>query len=121
MIIIKGKFQKIQPCDGGRLYPKECITELEPWFVYIVRCADGTFYTGISNDVESRVKTHNTSRYGAKYTRGRRPVELVYTEKCGSKGGAARREYVIKRLSRFEKMVLIHHEQYSLRKDFRRP
>ncbi len=76
------------------------------YFVYILRCADGTLYTGWTNDVESRVKTHNEGK-GAKYTRARLPVELCHTEELGSKSEAMKREAEIKKLSRTEKLKLI--------------
>ena len=74
--------------------------------VYIVRCADGTLYTGYAKDVELRCKAHNAGR-GAKYTAGRRPVELVYRKRCRSVGDALKREFAIKQLSRPEKEALI--------------
>jgi putative endonuclease len=77
------------------------------WYVYIVRCADGSLYTGITKDVESRVSLHNAGR-GAKYTRTRRPVELVYSEEVADRGAAMRRECVIKRLRPIAKRKLIH-------------
>jgi predicted GIY-YIG superfamily endonuclease len=75
-------------------------------FVYIVRCADGTLYTGYARDPRARVATHNRGR-GAKYTAGRRPVKLVYAESCKSVGEALRREYALKQRSRAEKEKLI--------------
>lgn len=78
------------------------------WYVYIVRCADTTLYTGIAKNVERRLAEHNTpGRPGARYTRPRRPVELVYKESCHSRAQAARREAQIKRLSRTEKQALV--------------
>ena len=77
------------------------------WFVYILECADGTLYTGITTDLERRVKEHNTSPKGAKYTRNRRPVKLVYNEEAEDKSSASKREYQIKKLSRKEKLLLI--------------
>ena len=76
------------------------------WYVYIVRCADGSLYTGITKDVESRVSLHNAGR-GAKYTRARRPVELVYREMVSDRGAAVRRECAIKRLRPIAKRKLI--------------
>jgi len=76
------------------------------WCVYIVRCADGSLYTGITKDVESRVSLHNAGR-GAKYTRARRPVELVYREAVADRGAAVRRECAIKRLRPIAKRKLI--------------
>ena len=75
-------------------------------FVYIVRCADGSLYTGYARDPRARVDAHNRGR-GAKYTAGRRPVRLVYTERCRSVGDALRREYALKQRSRAEKEALI--------------
>ena len=76
------------------------------WYVYMVRCSDGSLYTGITKDVESRVSLHNAGR-GAKYTRARRPVELVYRETVGDRGAAVRRECAIKRLRPMAKQNLI--------------
>jgi putative endonuclease len=78
-------------------------------FVYIVRCADGTLYTGYATDVEKRVREHNGETKGkvaARYTRGRRPVELVYSEPCTSRSEALKREYAIKQLSKEAKQQL---------------
>ena len=82
----------------------------ENWKVYIVRCADGTLYTGIAPDVPKRLQKHNEGK-GAKYTRGRTPVTLVYTEALGTRAAASRREWEIKALTREEKLRLIHSEQ----------
>lgn len=76
------------------------------WYVYIVECSDGSLYTGISDDVEKRVLVHNAGK-GAKYTRGRRPVKLVYFEGCATKSEALKREMVIKKLRREKKNELI--------------
>jgi len=75
-------------------------------FVYVLRCADGTLYTGWTTDLERRVKAHNSGK-GAKYTRSRTPVELVYFEEFDDKIEAQKREYAVKRLSRAEKEELI--------------
>jgi putative endonuclease len=75
-------------------------------FVYIVRCADGTLYTGYARDPEAREKAHNTGR-GARYTAGRRPVTLVYAESFEVIGDALRRERQVKRLSRKRKEALV--------------
>ena len=75
-------------------------------FVYIVRCADGSLYTGYARDPKARVEAHNRGR-GAKYTSGRRPVRLVYSEEFESVGDALRRERALKRRSRAEKETLI--------------
>jgi putative endonuclease len=76
------------------------------WFVYILNCADGTFYTGITNDLDRRIKAHNAGT-ASKYTRVRRPVSIVYSEEVETKGDALRRELQIKRLTRSEKMAII--------------
>ncbi|MBI4415131.1 MAG: GIY-YIG nuclease family protein [Candidatus Kerfeldbacteria bacterium] len=73
------------------------------YVLYIVQCSDMTFYTGITVDVARRVEEHNDSRRGAKYTRGRRPVKLVYTRKFRNRSTAAREESRIKKLTRSEK------------------
>ena len=75
-------------------------------FVYIVRCADGTLYTGYARDPKARVKVHNRGR-GARYTCGRRPVTLVYSESFESVGDALRREYALKRRSRAQKEAIL--------------
>ena len=79
-----------------------------PWYVYILRCGDGTLYTGITDDVERRLAAHRAGK-GAKYTRGRGPLELVYREEVPGKSAALRREIQIKRLRRGEKEKLIEH------------
>ena len=76
------------------------------WYLYILRCGDGTLYTGITTDVEKRLEQHRTGK-GAKYTRGRQPLELVYREKCGDHSTALKREYEIKKMPRDAKMRLI--------------
>ena len=78
----------------------------EKWFVYILRCCDGSLYTGIAKDVQARLKMHQSGK-GAKYTRGRGPLELVYEEACPGKGSALKRELAIKALPREEKLKLI--------------
>ena len=78
------------------------------YFVYIVECNDGTLYTGITTDVQRRVGEHNTSAKGAKYTKLRRPVHVVYEEKQDNRSLASKREYEIKKLTREEKLRLIH-------------
>lgn len=76
------------------------------YWVYILRCADGTLYTGCTNDLSRRLAAHNAGK-GAKYTRSRRPVELAYREEVPDKSAALRREAAIKGLSRQEKLALI--------------
>jgi putative endonuclease len=72
----------------------------------MVRCADGTLYSGCARDPEARARVHNSGR-GARYTSGRRPVRLVYTEAFVSRGDALRREYQLKQLPRFRKEALL--------------
>ena len=79
----------------------------EIWYVYMVRCNDGTLYTGITNDLVKRVEAHNFGRDGARYTRSRRPVKLVYSQEVESKSAAAKLEYQFKRLPRSKKKKLI--------------
>jgi putative endonuclease len=74
--------------------------------VYILQCADGTLYTGWTTDLEQRLRAHNSGQ-GAKYTRGRRPVSLVYWEEQPNRSAAQRREAAIRRLSRADKLKLI--------------
>ena len=76
------------------------------WYLYILRCADGTLYTGITTDVEARLETHRSGK-GAKYTRGRGPLELVYREECEDHSQALKRELAVKAMSREEKQKMI--------------
>ena len=78
------------------------------YFIYILKCSDDTLYTGITTDIERRVDEHNNSVKGAKYTKLRRPVELVYSEESEDRSSASKREYVIKKLTRKEKLELIN-------------
>ena len=75
------------------------------WLVYIVRCRDGTLYTGITNQLSRRLAAHDGGR-GARYTRGRGPVRLVHVERCADRPAALRREIAIKRLPRARKQAL---------------
>ena len=76
------------------------------YFVYILACADGTLYTGVTNDLEGRIAAHNSGK-GAKYTAGRAPVELVYQEEADGRSAALRRELAIKKLTKEGKLRLI--------------
>jgi putative endonuclease len=76
------------------------------WVCYLLRCADDTFYCGITNDMEKRLAAH-TAGEGAKYTRGRIPVSVVYRESCADKSAALKREIQVKRLSRSAKQALL--------------
>lgn len=79
----------------------------EGWFVYMLRCADGTLYTGVTTDILRRVREHNNETLGAKYTKARRPVVLVYQESSKGQAEAQRREAAIKKLSRNKKLLLL--------------
>lgn len=76
------------------------------WYLYILRCKDDTLYTGITTDVDKRLEAHRSGK-GAKYTRGRGPLELVYREECGTHSDALKRELQVKALSREEKQKLL--------------
>ncbi len=80
---------------------------MKAWFVYIVECSDKSLYTGITVDLDRRVLEHNTSNKGAKYTRPRRPVQLVYSETYEDRSSASKRESAIKKLSRSDKLTLL--------------
>lgn len=84
--------------------------ELQRNYTYIVKCSDETLYTGWTNNLKKRLEAHNSGR-GAKYTKNRRPVELVYFEEYDTKQEAMKREYAIKQLSRQKKLALIHSRQ----------
>lgn len=81
--------------------------KVSSWFVYIVSCSDGTLYTGITTDLERRMAEHNSEKGGARYTRSRQPVHLVYREAVESRSEAARREYRIRRMPAAEKRSLV--------------
>lgn len=82
------------------------------WYVYIVICSDSSLYTGITKDLENRVYEHNSGKKGAKYTKARRPVRLVYKEKFSSRSAAAKREYQIKQMDREAKLNLVTNVGY---------
>jgi len=79
----------------------------KPWSVYIVKCRDDRLYTGITNDVDKRVETHNKGS-GCRFTKYRYPVKLVYQEPCGTKSAARKREIAVQRLTRSNKLELIY-------------
>ena len=84
------------------------------YFVYILQCADDTLYTGIATDIDRRLDEHNSSEKGAKYTRSRRPVTLVYSEAFPDRSSASRREYEIKKkMNRSQKLQLINDDQFE--------
>lgn len=78
----------------------------ENWLCYLLRCADGTLYCGITNDIDKRIAAHNAGT-AAKYTRARGPVELVFVEDCVDRSVASKREMAIKKLPRSKKIELI--------------
>ncbi len=84
------------------------------YYVYIVSCADDTLYTGIAKDLNRRIEEHNSSDKGAKYTKARRPVTLVYHEEHKDRSSASKREYAIKKMSRQKKQYLINAQVSSL-------
>jgi putative endonuclease len=77
------------------------------FYIYILECSDKTLYTGYTSNIERRTYEHNSTANGAKYTRGRRPVTLVYSEGCSTQSEALTREAQIKKLSRAQKLLLI--------------
>lgn len=79
------------------------------WYVYMLRCRDDTLYTGITDDIPRRLQAHN-SGVGAKYTRGRGPLTLVYQEACATKSDALKREYAIKQLTKAQKETMLQKE-----------
>ncbi|RXJ60949.1 GIY-YIG nuclease family protein [Candidatus Marinarcus aquaticus] len=81
------------------------------YYVYILKCCDGTLYTGIAKDVQKRLEEHNSSQKGAKYTKARRPVKLLYSESSKDRSSASKREYEIKKLSRTQKCALIQRSE----------
>lgn len=76
------------------------------WYLYILRCGDGSLYTGITTDVAKRLEAHRSGK-GAKYTRGRGPLELAYRESCGTHSDALKREATVKAMTREQKLALI--------------
>jgi putative endonuclease len=76
------------------------------WCVYLLRCGDGTLYAGMTNDLAARFKAHQAGR-GARYTRGRGPLEVVHVERCRGRSAALKREHALKRLPRSEKLAML--------------
>lgn len=83
------------------------MSDKNPWYLYILLCADGSLYTGVAKDLQRRLHEHNHTAAGARYTRPRRPVRLVYFEDAASRSAACRREYEIKQLDVRQKLALI--------------
>lgn len=86
------------------------------YYVYILECQDGSFYTGISVDPEKRLKEHLGSKQGAKYTKAHKPIGIVYLESCQNRSMASRREYEIKQLTKAEKIDLVNEYKKSASK-----
>ena len=78
------------------------------WFLYILQCADGTYYTGVTTDMNRRLNEHNTSKRGAKYTKTRRPVKVVYLSGYNDRSSAQKAEYKFKQLTRKQKESIIN-------------
>lgn len=100
---------KEKPADGGKG------TGGMAWYVYVLRCGDGSLYTGSTTDMQRRLREHQRGT-GARYTRSRPPVELAYTEAAADRTAAQRREAAIKKLPRTEKLKLVETGQRALQK-----
>ena len=87
------------------------------YYVYILRCSDRTLYIGTTNNLEKRLIAHNSSKYGARYTKIRRPVALVYSENCKTRSNALKREHALKKLTRKEKLNVIDTHSAGLKED----
>ena len=96
----------IQKVKGSSPLPPTRFLFMADWVLYILRCSDGSLYTGITNDLEKRLKWHNEGK-ASKYTRSKRPVKLVYSESLGDESSARKREAEVKNLSRQQKLELI--------------
>jgi putative endonuclease len=99
-----------------RLHEEEGTLSIEtggngkPWHLYVLRCSDGTLYTGVTTSLDRRVHEHNTSKRGAKYTKTRRPVELAWSKKYNNRSEAQSAEYSFKKLRRVQKLQIIKGE-----------
>jgi len=87
---------------------------MKKWYVYILECSDGSYYTGSTCDVKGRIEKHNDGK-ASKYTRSRLPVRLIYLERFGSRSSACSREHRIKKMTRKEKEALVNGEENPLR------
>ena len=99
----------VDPLPASLRWPLRtaCVVAEDDWTVYLLRCADGSLYTGVARDLARRLRQHNGELVGgAQYTRGRRPVALLWSESCADRSTAQRREASIKKLSRREKLSL---------------
>ena len=107
-VILKYKYVGKKPLEDSRIERADdrIPNTSQVNYTYIVKCSDETLYTGWTNDLEKRLRAHNSGK-GAKYTKNRRPVELVYFEEYDTKQEAMKREYAIKQLPREKKLALI--------------
>jgi putative endonuclease len=85
---------------------------MKDWFMYVVRCSDGSLYTGVTNNIEKRILEHNCGTRGAKYTKSRRPVKLVYKIECESRSDALKQEWAFKKLKKTEKEQIIKEDNF---------
>ena len=81
--------------------------DIDVWYTYMVKCRDGTIYTGVTKDLTRRIREHNVSSRGAKYTKSRRPVTLIYHHQFESRSGAQKFEYKVKKMTRKQKLALV--------------
>ncbi|MCL1090210.1 GIY-YIG nuclease family protein [Shewanella profunda] len=101
--------------ESAPVMPKPSDTVSPQWFLYLVRCANGHLYTGVTTDVARRFSEHQSGGIkSAKYLRGKGPLTLMYQETVGSRGDALRREIAVKKLSRSQKLVLIESVDHSV-------
>ena len=82
------------------------MSNISHWYLYILECSDGTYYTGITTDIPRRIQAHEDGK-GAKYTKGRAPLKLIYSEECTDRSSASKRELQVKALAKEEKIALI--------------
>jgi len=85
---------------------------MKGWFMYVVRCFDGSLYTGVTNNIKRRILEHNYGTRGAKYTKSRRPVKLVYKIECENRSDALKQEWVFKKLKKTEKEQIIKEDKF---------
>jgi len=104
---IKPNIAALFESEASQLLKEENSTMFEMWCVYIVECSDGSLYTGISNNLNKRIKTHNDGK-GAKYTKSRLPVTLKWSQTCDNRSEASKLEYKTKKLTRKAKLKLIN-------------
>ncbi len=102
----KGSRRKKSPPKIGGIPPQAGKTSAGEWSLYILKCSDGSFYTGITNDLERRFKMHQAGK-ASRYTRSHGPVEMLYSEKCGDRSSALIRECEVKEWPRAKKAALI--------------